>query len=40
MRYNAVYKEEKNNIIEKKYRIKKMKIILESFFDQIQNYDI
>ena len=40
MRYNAVYKEEKNNIVEKKYRIKKMKIILESFFDQIQNYEI
>jgi len=34
-RYNAVYeKEEANNIIERKYRVKKLKIILESFFEQ------
>ena len=37
-RYNALYQnEEKNNILEKKYRLRKLKIILESFFDQIQN---
>ena len=39
-RYNAVYNnEEKNNITEKKYNVKKMRIILESFFDKIKNYE-
>ena len=34
-RYSAVYeKEEANNIIKRKYRLKKLKIVLESFFEQ------
>ena len=34
-RYNAVYeKEEANNIIKRKYRLKKLRIVLESFFEQ------
>jgi len=34
-RYNAVYeKEEANNIIERKYKVKKLNIVLESFFEQ------
>ena len=34
-RYCAVYeKEEANNIIKRKYRVKKLKIVLESFFEQ------
>ena len=36
-RYNAVYKDEEgNNILEKKYRVKKLRIVLESFFEQNQ----
>jgi len=36
-RYNAVYKDEEgNNILEKKYRIKKLRIVLESFFEHNQ----
>jgi hypothetical protein len=34
MRYKAIYKnEEKDNILEGNYRIKKLRIVLESFFD-------
>lgn len=34
-RYNAVYeKEEGDNILKRKYRVKKLKIVLESFFEQ------
>ena len=37
MRFNAVYKNyEEENILHGKYRFKKMKIILESFFDSLQ----
>ena len=37
MRYKAVYKnEEKYNILEGKYSLRKMRITLESFFDQVQ----
>ena len=37
-RYNALYQnEEKNNILEKKYRLRKLIITLESFFDQMQS---
>ena len=40
MRYKAVYKnEEKYNILEGKYSLRKMRITLESFFDQIQKDD-
>ena len=41
MRFKAIYKkEEKNNILEGKYRLRKMRIILESFFEQIQQSEI
>ena len=41
MRFKAIYKnEEKDNILEGKYRLRKMRIILESFFDQIQQSEI
>ena len=37
IRYKAIYKnEEKDNILERKYNLNKMRIIVESFFDQIQ----
>ena len=37
VRYKGIYQnEEKNNFLDNKFRLKKMKIILESFFDQIQ----
>ena len=40
MRFNAVYKNyEEENILHGKYRFKKMKIILESFFDSLQIED-
>ncbi len=40
MRFNAVYKNyEEENILRGKYRFKKMKIILESFFDSLQIED-
>ncbi len=40
MRYKAVYKnKEKYNILEGKYSLRKMRITLESFFDQIQKDD-
>ena len=40
VRFNAVYKNnEEQNILNGKYRFKKMKIILESFFDNLQIED-
>ena len=37
VRFNAVYKkDEENNILLGKYRLRKMKIILDSFFDELQ----
>ena len=40
VRFNAVYKSnEEQNILNGKYRFKKMKIILESFFDNLQIED-
>ena len=40
LRYNALYnKDEESNIIEGKYRFRKMRIILESFFDELKFED-
>ena len=40
LRYNAIYnKDEESNIIEGKYRFRKMRIILESFFDELKIED-
>ena len=39
-RFNVIYqKDEKENILMGKYRFKKMKLVLESFFDDIQIND-
>ena len=39
-RYKAIYiYEEKNNILEGKYSLRKMRLTLESFFDPVQKYE-